>query len=155
MSLDGATAARIQSFADTLDAQAERYRSILALGEAQAAALAEHDLAAFTDLLGRKAGLMAEIAGLDADAMSHRAVWEAHRDEVEEPLRGRLRGVVEELRGLLERLLTMERACEVQLATTKADVARELNVLGQGKQALRSYQPPPADAPRRRLDLGG
>ena len=154
MSLDAATLAQVEAFADQLDAQAACYRAVLALGAEQAAALEAHDLAAFHELLGQKATLLGDIAGLDATAAPYRVTWEAHRSDVEEPLRVRLRAIVDEIRGLLEQLLDMERACETQLAATKQDVERELSQLGQGRQALRSYQPQ-AEPPAQRLDLGG
>ncbi len=155
MTVDATITTQVERFAEQLDAQAGHYRAVLALGAEQAAALERHDLVAFHTLLARKSTLLGEIAGLEEQNSPYRAVWEAHREDLAGPVRDRLRGVVDELRTLLEQLLEMERACEAKLAATKLDVERELTQLGRGRQALQSYQPRPTAAPTRRLDLGG
>lgn len=155
MSLDGPATVHIEALAEQLDAQAVDYRAILAIGAQQRAALNEQDLTAFHGLLAQKTAVMESIAERDRTAAPYRAVWEAHRHDIAAPLRDRLRKVIEELRALLEQLLVMERECEAQLGEAKRGVERELQQLGQGRQALQSYQPQYPDLSPPRLDLGG
>lgn len=155
MSHDATPAAQVTVFAERLDAQAARYRALLALGEQQQAALERQDMAAFTGLLGEKAALMAEIATADAAVAPYRTVWEAHREEVAEPLQEHLRTTVEGIRAVLERVLVVEHACEVHLQGAKTAVAQDLQHVGRGRQALKSYRPAAPPPERHRLDLGG
>ena len=155
MSLDAATTAQVETFAEQLGAQAERYRALLALGERQRQALEGDDLAAFHELLGQKATLVAEIGAADEAAAQNRAVWDAHRDAVPEALRERLRAVVEEIRRALEQSLAVEQACEARLHAAKTHVAQDLDQVGRGRRALASYRPAPPPVQSRHLDLGG
>lgn len=155
MSLAPEATARIEALAEQLTRQADRYRAVLALAERQQHALARQDMPEFNALLEEKAVLMAGLADVDQTMAENRAAWEAGRDRVEEELRERLRGCIEEIRTLLKRLLDIEQDCEAQLQAAKSGVADALRQVGQGRRALQSYRAATPPAGSGRLDVGG
>lgn len=154
MSPQADTGAAVATLVEQMRDQSAVYRQILDLGERQQAALEGHDLDGFHVLLADKARLMTQLVQLEELAAPNRAVWDAHREAVPEDLRTAMRDAVADVRGLLERLVELEQACEAALTAVKDKVQRELQHLGRGGQALESYKPPEAPPESRFLDLG-
>lgn len=147
--------ARVDAFAAQLAEQAAVYREVLSLTDRQQEALAAQDLAGFNALLGEKATRMEQLAALDDAMAENRAQWEAHREAIDDAQRDRLRTTVDNIRGLLQRLIDVESECEQRLQDVQAGVARDLRQLGQGQRAMRSYGAGPPPPKRGRLDVGG
>lgn len=139
---------KILLFEEKLRAQAELYGTLIELARQQVDQISARDVDALTLSLERKKTVVEEIEQIEMAADPLRRFWEAHKDEVGEPARGRLRAVVDEIRTLLEELLEIEAGSQQKLGMTKDELEEEMRELNDGTRAMHSYAPKPDPNPR-------
>ena len=138
----------VELFEQKLKAQAELYRTLLGLARRQAQEISTDNVDAFVLLLEEKKKIVEEIGKIEIMADPLRKFWEAHREEVGEPTRVKLRSAVNEIRTLLEELLEIESRSQQELGLTKDTVEEEIRRLNVGTEAIRSYMPHHDSKPR-------
>lgn len=139
---------KAELFEQKLLAQAGLYRTLLTLARRQAEEISTENVDAFVLLLEEKRKVVSEIEALEMAADPLRRFWETHKDEVDETIRARLRGVVDEMRGLLEELLELESQSQRKLGMTKDALQEQMRQLSTGAQAMHSYARKPEQNPR-------
>jgi stage III sporulation protein SpoIIIAA len=139
---------KIEVFEQKLGAQAELYRTLIGLARAQADKISAEDVDALMRFLEKKKVIIDEIEQVGATAEPLRQFWESHKDEVAEPVRERLKAVVDEIRALLEELMEIEEAGRRKLGITKDEVESQMQQLSAGPRAMRSYAPGRDQNPR-------
>ena len=139
---------KTELFEKKLLAQAELYRLLLTLARKQAEEILTENVDAFVLLLEEKRKIVGEIEEIETAAEPLRRFWEAHKDEVGESVRARLRAVVDETRGLLEELLELESQSQRKLGVTKDALQEQIRQLSAGPQAMHSYARKPDQKPR-------
>jgi hypothetical protein len=139
---------KVSLFEEKLRAQAELYGVLIALARRQIDQISARDVDALTLSLERKKTVVDEIEQIEMAADPLRRFWEAHKDEVSEPIRGRLRAVVDEIRTLLEELLEIEAGSQQKLGMTKDELEEQLQDLSDEKRAMHSYAPKTDPTPR-------
>ena len=138
----------VEEFYRNLLAQAELYRMLLGLTKRQAQEIARESIDAFAQLLEEKKKIVEEIGTIEQTATPLRELWESHKDEVSEPVRTKLRAVVDEIRALLEELLELESQSQQKLGLTKSAIEEEIKQVDIGARAMHSYKQHPDCEPR-------
>lgn len=139
---------KVELFERKLRAQAELYRGLISLAREQIDQISAESVEALVPFLEKKKRIIDEIEQIEMAADPLRRFWEEHKDEVGEPVRARLKAVVDEIRTLLEELLEIEAAGQRQLGITKDALEEQLQQLSDGPRAVRSYAPKPDHKPR-------
>ncbi len=139
---------KVEIFERKLGAQAELYHTLVGLSREQVEKISAEDIDALMRLLDRKKEVIDEIEQVETAVEPLRQFWEAHKDEVAEPVRARLRAVVDEIRTLLEEALEIEEAGRRKLGITTDEVEDQMRQLSAGPRAMRSYAPGQDQKPR-------
>jgi hypothetical protein len=139
---------KVALFEEKLRAQAELYGVLIGLAQQQVDQILARDVDALTLSLEKKKAVVDEIEQIEMAADPLRRFWEAHKGEVGEPARARLRAAVDEIRTLLEELLEIEAGSQQKLGLTKDELEEQLQELNDEKRAMHSYAPKPDPKPR-------
>lgn len=143
-----------ERYQQLLRAQAELYRTLIRLAKKQAAEIAERNIDGFVAVLEEKRSVLREIESLELSAVPLRHLWESQNHRVDEPVRARMKEVVEEIQTLLEELLKIESVSQRELGIAKESVEEELRQVSTGSNALRSYKGPYQCKPRFMNEIG-
>lgn len=139
---------KVRLFEQKLRAQAELYRALLGLAREQAEKISAENVDAFVIFLEEKKKVFDEIENIEMAADPLRRFWEAHKEEVGESVRARLRAVVDKIRALLKELLEIESQSQRKLGITKDALEERIRQLSAGPRAMHSYARKPDQRPR-------
>lgn len=131
---------QFERYGQVLGAQAELYRTLISLARKQSDEITERRFEQFVHVLEEKRKILQEIESLELSSMPLRDLWESENHRADERIRLELRDVVEEIRNLLEELLSIESACQMELGNAKELVEEELRHISAGPNAIRSYR---------------
>ncbi len=143
-----------ERFQQVLRAQAELYRTLLALAKRQAAEISARNIKGFIAALDEKKLVLEEIGSLELTAAPLRHAWESQSEVVTDQTRARVRSLVEEIRTLLQQLLEVEMESQTELGVVKDTVEEELRQVTTGPEAIRSYKGPNQCKPRFMNEIG-
>ena len=139
---------KVEAFERKLREQAELYRTLVGLSREQMEKISAEDVDALMRFLEEKKEVIDKIEQVETAAEPLRQFWEAHKDEVAEPVHERLKAVVDEIRELLKEALEIEEAGRLKLGITKDEIEGQIRQLSAGPRAMRSYSAEQDQKPR-------
>ncbi|RJP14965.1 MAG: hypothetical protein C4520_20540 [Candidatus Abyssobacteria bacterium SURF_5] len=143
-----------ERFQQMLRAQAELYRTLIGLAKKQAQKIAEKHIDGFIGVLEEKRTILQEIESIEVSSAPLRDAWESRSQLADEETRRRVRGLVDEIRRLLEELLELESNSQSELGHAKDLVEEQLRQVNAGPDAMRSYKGPVQCKPRFMNEIG-
>lgn len=137
-----------QALAASFDKQAEVYTQILTLSQKQQTLVDERREGELLSLLNDKQRLIEKHQKLAAEAQNHRIRWETLRAQASPDARARVEAAFENLRSILEQVMSFEDASREKLQQQKGEVSMDINRLQKGRILNKAYgggyRPPPA-----------
>ncbi len=129
-----------RELARLLHAQADVCRSILEKSTLQQKLVEEAKEDELLSLLDAKQRLMEKHQGLAIQATPHRQRWEAGgREQASPEAHAAVENAYNELRGILDAIVTLEDASRAMLEEQKGKVSGEINRIQRGKAMNKAY----------------
>ena len=138
----------IESFADDLMLQKEKYVQMTAIVREQQIAIDKNDMESLSKLLDKKRGLLVEIENVDRKISKIKTNWNSIRESVAPELRNKIENVVDKISDVLKELIALEETGRNSMEAKKGFVSNELKKLQTKKKAKNAYYQKGADQSR-------
>ena len=119
--------------------QVECYRRLAKLAEVQHAHVAQGEVEALLEVLGRRAGVLEEIARLEGLIGPVKKQWGVYLARLDVRAKGTAEELLGETRALLERITASDRNDALVLQQQKINVGRQIGQHAAAKQVNRRY----------------
>jgi hypothetical protein len=119
--------------------QVECYRRLAKLAEVQHVHVAQGEVEALLEVLGRRAGVLEEIARLEGVIGPVKKQWGVYLARLDVRAKGTAEELLAETRALLERITASDRNDALVLQQQKINVGRQIGQHAAAKQVNRRY----------------